>query len=170
MVQTLWLSTNSPDILTGRLVKLWARGIQHAVRLQEAAVVDLLSGGVLDGELDPRFVEIANFGNERVADVFVLDDDLSFDDSFGAKLNGHGAEGRDELVVASFLHRENIHVQEISGLQELDCFLQLLVEAVIEGHGCVAGRPAMRGENPVLGAVFGQRRLARDSCGNPGRC
>ena len=40
----------------GRLVKLCARGSSIAVRLEEAAVIDLLALGILDSELDPGFI------------------------------------------------------------------------------------------------------------------
>ena len=46
--------------------------IEHAVGLQEAAVVNLFTVGVLDHKLYPRLVQVAHFGKQRMADVLVL--------------------------------------------------------------------------------------------------
>ena len=51
--------------------------IQHAVGLQKSAVINIFPGSVFYDDLDPRLVEIANLGNQRVANVLVLDDDVS---------------------------------------------------------------------------------------------
>ena len=128
-------------------------GVEHAVRLEETAVIDVVSGGVFDGDLDPGFVEIANFGDQRVTDVFVLDDDVGGDDAVWLKLKGNGAEGRDHVVIAGFFQSENVDVEVIAGFEELDRFLELLVEAVVVGNCGVSGEPAMRGEGAALGAV-----------------
>jgi hypothetical protein len=47
--------------------------VQHAVGLEEAAVIDLVAFRVLHRELGPGFVKVAYFGDEGVADVLVLD-------------------------------------------------------------------------------------------------
>ena len=139
--------------IDGAIGEAVGASIEHAVGLEETAVIDVVSGGVLDGDLDPGFVEIADFGDQRVTDVFVLDDDIGCDDVVRLKLKGNGAEGRDHVVVAGFFQSENINVEVIAGFEKLDGFLELLVETVIEGNGGVSGEPAMRGEGAVLGAV-----------------
>ena len=82
--------------------------VEHAVGLEEAAVIDLLAGRVLHRELDPGLVEIAHLGNQRVADVLVLNDDIGFDDVVGREVIGSLAERRDQLVVCSAFLRAKI--------------------------------------------------------------
>ena len=46
--------------------------VQHSVRLDETAVIDLLARRVLGSELNPCLVKIAHLGNQRVPDILVL--------------------------------------------------------------------------------------------------
>ena len=133
--------------------------VQHAIRLQEAAVIDLLAAGVLYREFDPCLIEIAYFGNQRVADVLVLDHDIGLDRIVRSEAEyGDLAQRSDQLRRRPALpERKDIHVEIVAGAQKLDCLLQLLIEAVIERNGCVAGQPSMRGKGTVLCAVVGQR-------------
>ena len=80
--------------------------VKHAVRLEKTAVVDVVSSGVFDGYFDPGFVEIADFGDQGVTDVFVLNDDVGGEDVVWLKLKGNGAQGRDHVVIAGFFQRE----------------------------------------------------------------
>ena len=133
--------------------------IQRAIGLQETAVIDLVSAGVLDRKLHPGLVEIANLWNQRVPYVLVLDHHVGFHHVVRRKAEGHGTQGRDQVVVPGFFQREDIHVQKIARLQELDRFLQLFVEAIVERHGGVSRQPAMRREESRFRAVFRQRGL-----------
>src|SRR5271163_4629860 len=131
-------------------------GVEHAIGFEETAVIDVVSGGVFHGDFDPGFVEIADFGNKRVANVFVLDDDIGCHGAVWLKLKGNRAERSDHIVVAGFLEGENIDVKEVAGFEELDRFLELLVKAVVVGNGGVSGKPAMGGEGAAFGAVVGE--------------
>ncbi len=51
-------------------------GIEVAVGLDEAGFGEDFAGAVLDGEVDPRFVEVALLGDVGVGDALVLDDDV----------------------------------------------------------------------------------------------
>src|SRR5580704_14470522 len=53
--------------------------IEHAVRFEEAAVVYHGPRCVLYCELRPCLVEITDLGNERVADILVLNDHVCID-------------------------------------------------------------------------------------------
>ncbi len=130
--------------------------IQHAIGLQETTVIDILPGGIFYHNLDPCLVEIANLGNERVANILVLDDDECLHHLVWLQAKWDGAKGSDHFVVAGLFQRENVHVEERAALKELNCFLQLLVEAVIERYRRVSRQPAMRRQLPLLRAVVGQ--------------
>ena len=90
--------------------------IQHAIGLQVTTVIDILPGGVLYQDLDPCLVKIAHFGNQRVANVLVLDDDVGLDHVVWLQPKGHGAKGRDHCVLARLFQRENIDVEESAPL------------------------------------------------------
>ena len=75
-------------------------GVEVAVGLDEAALGEDLAGGVLDGEVDPGFVEVALLGNEGVADALVLDDDVGDEGFAGGDGEVGEAEGRDEGLIA----------------------------------------------------------------------
>ena len=55
--------------------------LERSIWLEESALVNPGAGRVLDGELHPRFIQVAHLGDERVADVLVLDDNVGFDRS-----------------------------------------------------------------------------------------
>src|ERR1700678_4176203 len=72
--------------------------VERAIRLKETAVVDFGSVAVFHLKLHPRLVQIADFRNERVADVLVLDDDHGLDRIVGLHLEGNGTEWRNESI------------------------------------------------------------------------
>src|ERR1700733_8105213 len=53
--------------------------LQCSILLEVSALVDCGAGRILDGELHPRFVQVADLRDERVANVLVLDDDVGLD-------------------------------------------------------------------------------------------
>ncbi len=53
--------------------KAMSGGVERIVGLDEAALGEDLAAGVLDGEGDPRLVEVALLGNVGMADPLVLD-------------------------------------------------------------------------------------------------
>ncbi len=89
--------------------------------------------------------------------------------SSGASLKAVEPSGAIMPLASGFLDREQIHVQVLARLQKFDGLLQLLVETVVERHGGVAGRPAVRNQRAVLRAVVLELAAARAACGNPGR-
>ncbi len=129
--------------------------VERAIGLEEAAVINLVAGLIFDAELEPAFVEVAHFRDERVADVFVLDDDEGFDGLVRIKTHGRGAEGGGQLVIAEAANAEDVDVEIVAGLEEGDGLGQLFVEAVVIRHCGVAGGPVVGGEGAVLGAGLG---------------
>jgi hypothetical protein len=80
-------------------------GVEIAVGLDESALGEGLAA-VLDGEVDPGFVEVALLGNEGVADALVLDDDVGdqgFSGSEEKLVRPSGATRTVSLAVASAL-------------------------------------------------------------------
>src|SRR5271168_5102099 len=53
--------------------------VKGPIRLQEAAMVDVFPSTVLHGELGPGLIEVPDLGDQRVADVLVLDNHQRLD-------------------------------------------------------------------------------------------
>ena len=70
-------------------------GVEFAVGLDEAALGDDFAGAVLDGEVDPGFVEVALLGNEGVGDAFVLNDYVGDEGFAGGEGEAGQAQGCD---------------------------------------------------------------------------
>ena len=58
--------------------------VEVAVRLEEAALEQDLSGMVLDREVDPGLVHVTLFRHVRVGDAFVLNDDVGCEEFAGS--------------------------------------------------------------------------------------
>src|SRR6202789_1165230 len=67
-----------PSHIYGTIGKTVGAFIQHAIRLQKAAIVNLRSGRIRHGELYPRFIKIADLWNKRMTDVLVLNHNVGF--------------------------------------------------------------------------------------------
>ena len=96
-------------------------GVECAVGTEEAGLIEGVAGRVGDGEGDPGFVEIADFGDERVADGFALDDDVGLEGVVGREGEGSRAERGDERVVvcgrgAAGFEADDIDVEVVAGL------------------------------------------------------
>src|SRR5260370_37931170 len=95
-----------------------------------------------------------------MADVLVLNHNHGLHHFARRQREGPRAERRNHLAVAALAESEDIDVEIVPGSQKLDCLFKLLIEAIVERHGGVAGWPAMRNE----GAVF-RARLREYICG-----
>src|SRR6202030_2169920 len=137
----------------GEAVRSWIEG---AVGLEIAALVDFFAVCVFHREAHPRFVEIADFWDKRVADVFILDDDIRFDGVLWLDGEGRGAQGRNQWIPAGELDSKDVHVDVVAGLEQFDCLTELLIEAVVEGNGSISSGPTVRGERVLLCAGFRQ--------------
>ncbi len=145
-----------------------------AVRLDEAAVGEDFAGGVLDGEVDPGFIEVALLGNEGVGDALVLDNHICDEGLAGGDGKGSEAEGSDESGVFRF-QGEDVDVKDAgvlrAVLEEGFELLGLLFELVEPGDEGVAAQPAMGDEFAILGTADRRRpqAWARAACGRFGR-
>ena len=57
--------------------------VKHAIRFEKAAAIDERSGGIFDRDADPRLIEVAYLGDERVADILILNDDGGLNELIG---------------------------------------------------------------------------------------
>ena len=131
--------------------------VKRAVGLNVAALVQDFAVGAGGDKAHPCFVEVANLGDEGVADVFVLQNDVGLDGFTGVEVERLGAERGDEFAVQSFADGKDIDVEIIAGTKEVNRLFELFAEAVVEGDGGVAGRPAMGDQGTIFGAGLRER-------------
>ena len=114
-------------------------GVEAAVGLEESGFGEGFAGCVLDGEVYPGFVEVALFGDEGVADAFVLDDDVGGDGFSGCEGEAGESEGSDEDGVGwgglsgLLFESEDVDVEDAFA-KEGDGFVELLIIFVVLGH------------------------------------
>ena len=80
-----------------------------------------MAGGVGGGEGDPGLHEVADLGDEGVADGFALDDDVDLEGVAGGDAEGDGAERGDEGIVVggcggAGFEAEDVDVEVVVGL------------------------------------------------------
>ena len=63
-------------------------GFERSIFLEISALVDPGAGRVFDGELHPRFIQVAHLWDKGVADVLVLDDNVRLDQFRGLEVKG----------------------------------------------------------------------------------
>ena len=118
--------------------------IELAARLDEAAFGEGLSLCILDGDGDRGLIHVALFGDARMSDALVVDDDRDGDMLAGVEGEGIFAEGRDEAGLGPCgrvrFDCDDVHIEDVV-LEEGDDAFHLLVELVVLRHDGVGAEP-----------------------------
>src|ERR1700760_1610610 len=73
--------------------------VQLSIGFDKAAVIDLLAIRVGDRKLRPRLIQIAHLWNQRMADIFILNDNHRLHDIIWRKIERRRTQWCNQLVI-----------------------------------------------------------------------
>src|SRR6185437_1691958 len=103
-------------------------GIENAIAVEKAAVVDLLARSVEHTKIKPTLVDVPLFGDQAVADAAILEDQVNNNGIAGRHLKGAFLHGSDQRAIVP-VNPEEINTDSL--LKEVCRLLQLLGVAIV---------------------------------------